>query len=495
MNKKRNLKNRSLPGLFALLILAVLFTGCGSGGEEESAPEVQEETATIVRKPAKPAEEQKAEEEAASFEKDDVLYIVQEMRTDEEKIVLTSTETERNYLYPYSLSTRFLDKYGQNTSSLNFTVGSVVTIGDKLPSQALSYVQKAADVWEYTDVSNYSIDPELEMITVGDEKYRLTSSTVVYSNDIIGSLNDIGEDDILQIIGKDKKVITISVTTGHGYLALANTAKFEDSLLCIGNKIFTMVTPDMTVTVPEGTYMVTAANDGYGGSMLVEIRRNETTLLDMAELEGEGPKVCKLTLNCTVEGAEIFVDRNPINAGEETEIAYGRHTLAVTAEGYDRWEKTLFVNSETATLTVDPTEGEKSKSSDDEDNDSNSSSDNNSNNSNNSNNNNNNNGNSGNGNSGTNNTGNTNNNNNNNGNNNSANTNNNNAVNNNTGNTNANNTNNTNNNTNTNTSYGANNNTNNTNNNSSSSTSSRDAELDYLSTLSNMISVLGGSSD
>nr|MCR4798532.1 hypothetical protein [Lachnospiraceae bacterium] len=209
MNKKRNLKNRSLPGLFALLILAVLFTGCGgSSDEDESAPETQEETATIIRKPAKPAEEEKPEEEDySSSENEDVLYIVQEMRTDEEKIVLTSTETERNYLYPYSLSTRFLDKYGQNTSSLNFTVGSVVTIGDKLPSQALSYVQKASDVWEYTDVSNYSLDPDLEMITVGDEKYRLTSSTVVYSNDIIGSLNDIGEDDILQIIGKDKKVI------------------------------------------------------------------------------------------------------------------------------------------------------------------------------------------------------------------------------------------------------------------------------------------------
>ena len=351
-----------------LCVLAVgwltLFSGCSAAeAEGEQAREETDGTTetTIVRKPAKPAQEAG---ETETGEKDDVLYIVQELRTDEEKIVLTSTDTGRNYLYPYSLSTRFLDKYGMSTSSLNFTVGSVVTIGDKLPSQVLSSVQKAVDVWEYTDISNYSIDADLGMLTVGNEKYRITGSTVVYSGGVVGSLTDIGTDDVLQVTGKDKKVLTISVTTGHGYLALANTAKFEGSLLCIGNKIFTMVTPDMTVTVPEGTYFVTAANEGYGGTTLVEIKRNETTLLDMAQLEGEGPKVCKLTLHSTVEGAEIYMDGSRLNDGEETEVQYGRHTLMVAAEGYDTWKRTLFVNSETANITIDPTEGEAEKASD-----------------------------------------------------------------------------------------------------------------------------------
>ena len=161
--------------------------------------------------------------------------------------------------------------------------------------------------------------------------------------------------DLLTVVGLDKEVLSISITTGHGYLNLVNTDKFEGSLIYIGNKIITTVTKDMSVTIPEGTYAVTVANDGYGGTKEVEILRNEYTVLDLAELEGEGPKVCKLTISSLVEGAEIYIDGERIEAGVETEVTYGKHTLMIAVEGYDTWSRTLYVNSETANISIDPT--------------------------------------------------------------------------------------------------------------------------------------------
>ena len=42
--------------------------------------------------------------------------------------------------------------------------------------------------------------------------------------------------------------------------------------------------------MPEGVYTVAVANKGYGGSTEVEIRRGQTTVLDLEKLKGEGPK-------------------------------------------------------------------------------------------------------------------------------------------------------------------------------------------------------------
>ena len=56
--------------------------------------------------------------------------------------------------------------------------------------------------------------------------------------------------------------------------------RYEGSLLCVGTYVYAKVTPDMTLTVPEGKYKVTAANNGYGGTKKVKIKRDETTVLD-----------------------------------------------------------------------------------------------------------------------------------------------------------------------------------------------------------------------
>lgn len=80
------------------------------------------------------------------------------------------------------------------------------------------------------------------------------------------------------------------VTTGHGELALTNTDLFEGSFIQIGSKIFAEVTKDMTMELPAGTYTVTVANNGYGGSTELTIESGRTETLDLNTLKGAGPK-------------------------------------------------------------------------------------------------------------------------------------------------------------------------------------------------------------
>ena len=343
--------------IYALLacFFLVSFSGCsGSKDGDEDSSQV-----TITRKPGTPADSGEEEEEVSEGSR----FVVQSVNGEEEKIVLKSLAYNKRYVYKYSLTTRFLDKYGDTTSSANFTPGDVVVLGDQMSDGVLESIQKSKDVWEFDDVEVFDLNGFTQVLNINDTNYRLTENTQVFSNDIEGSLTDIGEDDVLKVIGLDKEILSISVTTGHGYLTLSNTDKFEGSLIYVGNKIITTVTKDMTITVPEGSYDVTVANDGYGGTKTVDVVRNETTLLDLAELEGEGPKTCKLTVAAAVEGAEIYLDGSQIESGKEIEVKYGKHTLMISVEGYDTWSRTLYVNSPTAEITVDPTESDDTSSS------------------------------------------------------------------------------------------------------------------------------------
>ena len=142
------------------------------------------------------------------------------------------------------------------------------------------------------------------------------------------------------------------VTTGHGELALTNTDLFEGSFIQIGSKIFAEVTKDMTMELPAGTYTVTVANNGYGGSTELTIESGRTETLDLNTLKGAGPKFGNILFAVDVEDALIQIDGKVVDTEEAVPIQYGVHSLTVTAPGYDTFNKKLFVNSEEATIVV-----------------------------------------------------------------------------------------------------------------------------------------------
>ena len=78
-------------------------------------------------------------------------------------------------------------------------------------------------------------------------------------------------------------------------------------------------------------------------------------MVDLSQLEGEGPKKCTITFTSTVENAKIYLDNQEVSVGESITVNYGRHSLKVVADGYDTWNKTLIVNSESAEILLDPT--------------------------------------------------------------------------------------------------------------------------------------------
>lgn len=330
-----------------LLLLLCVMNACGK--QEKNEP-------FTYRAPAA-----KQEQETADTEETTPDYIIEQIDMMGETMTLYSPKTERQVRYGYTLSTRFMDAYGDSYSSIHFTPGQVVRLGEISASSTLSTVQMSDEVWNQKDITNYEIDIAKGIFTIGQTAYRITPDTMAFSQDAQISLDAIGAEDTLQVIGKDKDVWSVIVTTGHGYIQLQNSDTFVDSMICIGNRIFTKVTGDMCLEVPEGTYAITVANNGYGGTGNYTVTRGETTIVDLNQLKGSGPKVCQLTFTSEVAGVSVYVDGEQITVGQAVPVTYGAHKLRVVAEGYDDWQKTLIVNSESATISLDMAQAEDTK--------------------------------------------------------------------------------------------------------------------------------------
>lgn len=286
-------------------------------------------------------------------------YLIVSINSADETMRVYRYANGLEYQYYYGLTTRFLNKYGDYTSIANFKEGDVINISETDLSGRVTEVRKSSDVWVYDDVVRFSINDDEGVLDIAGTKYKIDDETYVFSGGRQASLTEVTEQDKLSVVGIDKKILSISVTTGHGILQLANTELFEGSYLQLNRNIFVMITENMVMNLPEGAYTLVVANNGWGGSKEIEIKRDETTLVNLDEIKGEGPSYGEILFKVDVEGAQIYIDKELVDITAPVSLTYGAHSFEIVAEGYEKWNKTLYVNSPEATIELTLEEADK----------------------------------------------------------------------------------------------------------------------------------------
>jgi len=347
------LRYQRMTGALVAICIILLLTGCGNDRKGTV-------TGTNYYYPKEDNDEVRTEEAAepvkAELSTEHYMIILNDMT--QEYMFLQHIESGKRCLCTYSLTTKFQDKYGNSTSVSYFEPGRIITIGEKDSKGKLKTAQIADEVWEYEDVVRYEIDEERGVFRIADTKYFFEEDLYVVSAGDEIKVSEIKENDTLRVIGMNKEILSVSVTTGQGTIVLKNTELFEDSFIQIGNKIFAKITGEMELEMPEGTYRVTVANKGYGGSKEYEVVRNTATVVDLDELKGEGPKtgIINFIIGTTDvnEDAEVafWIDGKEVNFEEPVELSYGIHSIAAESFGYETYSKKLFVNSESATIII-----------------------------------------------------------------------------------------------------------------------------------------------
>lgn len=327
--------------LLALVIFTV-FVALSGCGRKDDGPVSMKGYASGVE--AATEEETQAEESS--------LYTVSGVDTTLSTMTFLNIDTGRYEQYSYTDGTIFKDRHGSLISTASMVPGKVVTLTLRDKDLILEKVEQSADAWEMDDIGKFSYNEEDKIFTIGDTKYSYDEELQVFSGDAAIELSAVTGQDTLRIQGIDRKVLSVSVTTGHGVIQLVNTQALEGGWLSLNHKNYYKITENMQLEVPEGTYELTVAGNGYGGSTEVAVTRNEQTSVDVDSIKGEDPKYCTLTFAVDVAGALMYIDGSQVDYTQPLQLQYGIHSIQITADGYDTWSKRLYVNSPEAQIEI-----------------------------------------------------------------------------------------------------------------------------------------------
>ena len=280
------------------------------------------------------------------------LYTVSGADTTLSTMTFLNIDTGRYEQYSYTDGTIFKDRHGSLISAASMVPGKVVTLTLRDKDLILEKVEQSADAWEMDDIGKFSYNEEDKIFTIGDTKYSYDEELQVFSGDAAIELSAVTGQDTLRIQGIDRKVLSVSVTTGHGVIQLVNTQALEGGWLSLNHKNYYKITENMQLEVPEGTYELTVAGNGYGGSTEVAVTRNEQISVDVDSIKGEDPKYCTLTFAVDVAGALMYIDGSQVDYTQPLQLQYGIHSIQITADGYDTWSKRLYVNSPEAQIEI-----------------------------------------------------------------------------------------------------------------------------------------------
>lgn len=275
------------------------------------------------------------------------------VNTDEQALSVRHIGEIEDYVLSYDNTVPFTNKYGDTITASELKYGEILNIVYSKHSKAVLSVAISGDTWTMTDMVDYSIDENRKMITIMGDKYQYGSDLVVYSENEPIRIMDITDMDTLTIKGYNRKVCSIIVEQGHGYLRIKNDAYFIGGFIEVGQKIIRQITEDMLLTVPEGRYKVKVSNRGYAGEENVIIVRDKETELDLSKIEVEEVAIGHVQFELTPEYAQLYIDDEITDYDERVPLEYGAHKIRIEAAGYKTVETNIKIGDDYANVSVD----------------------------------------------------------------------------------------------------------------------------------------------
>lgn len=328
-----------LMGLFVVL----LFAGCGSLNEKENGAQgtnVQEDgTGFVLAGPG-------------SFDSADTAVVV-ELNETEKTITFLNLVVNKNYTLNYDGTTVFSDQYGQPLSISQIGEGDIVDVTFLKSKKRLATLALSASSWTLEKMSRYEINSGTHNVKIGEETYKITDDTLIFSDGTKMEMMDLNETDILTFQGIDSTVHSIVVEKGHGYLRLSGDEKFIGGWIEVGQNIIYKITEDMLLTVPEGSYQVSISVAGGGGNKNVTIHRNEEVSLDISDLEVAEPEFGQVFFVLSPSTARLYVDGNLVDTEAPVSLEYGIHQLIAKADGYTTITSYLKVAEPSAGIEIE----------------------------------------------------------------------------------------------------------------------------------------------
>jgi len=331
--------------LFLFLSCLLVFSGCvkRSGGSRKGTAGLykgQQETTT--------------EAEDTKTGTTDIV-VVTDIDTKTSQITVQSVKDGSPYTLNYNGGTRIQNRFGTEMLIQDLQQGEIAEVNFTSGKQKLLSIKEADTAWENTTVSKWSVDYDARLISIGSDRYSYDDNLIVFSNGKKIDIHQLHSVDSLIVKGIDKQIYSIDVKVGHGYIKITGETNLLGGLIEVGTKIMTVISEDMIIVAPEGTYTLTASKDGVGGSMEITVHRDDETSVSLAGFQGEVERQGNVKFNIQPAGTQynVFIDGDAVDAAEPVPLSYGKHKLVVTSDKYTDYTEEIVVSSIYMNKTID----------------------------------------------------------------------------------------------------------------------------------------------
>lgn len=304
-------------------------------------------------------EDKQADQKDTSKEK--ILAIVTATDLENQKVTLFDIKQQRSKELEYTGATNITDKYGKVKLMNQIPVGSMVDAAYEEDKMRLTDLSISTKAWEYTGVSNFTIDASSKIMKIASTKYRFNDSVVVLNDKEFVPITTLTAQDELTVRGYEETVWSITVTRGHGTVILKDYEHFLGAYITIGYEAIQQIKEDMEILVREGNFNLTVENGKYTATKNITVYRNQITSVSLSDLGPAASQTSRIVFEISPFGADLLIDGEVTSYANPVELTYGEHKIEVSMGGYIKYEGILNVDSAGKTIKIDLPEKTSSK--------------------------------------------------------------------------------------------------------------------------------------
>ena len=310
-----------------------------------------------------------AQENESLVDSDDLVYqniamLVGKDET-EHKLKFISVDSDKLFELDYTDRTPIHGKHGNLMTLAQIPLGEILDVTYSIHSRELVDLTISNEAWTFTDVTKFEINEEEGRMDIAGSTYKLPKTAIVSYRDELASFMDVTNVDTLIVKGYGRKVCSVIVDRGHGYVRLQNDSYFEGGWIEIGQEIIKKVTEEMLIPVPEGDYHVRLTNRGYAAEQDITIERDKESVIDLSKVDIKEVAIGHVEFDIDPDYAQLFIDGQITDFDERIPIEFGIHHIHVELAGYKSVDTNIRISDQYANVEIALEEESSSSSSSD----------------------------------------------------------------------------------------------------------------------------------
>ena len=302
------------------------------------------------------AQETAEETEDAPVSSDELVYesiaMLVGKDTEAHKLKFLAVDNDKLFELEYSNSTPILGKYGDMLTIDQIKLGEILDVSYSIHNKELFELRISSEAWTFTDVTKFTINEDEHMMEIAGSTYKLPKTSIVSYGDELATFMDVTNVDTLTVKGYGRRVCSVIVERGHGYVRLLNDSYFEGGWIEIGQEIIKTVTEEMLIPVPEGNYHVRLTNKGYAAEEDITVERDRESVIDLSKADIKEVAIGHVAFEIVPDYAQLYIDGEMTDFDERVALEYGIHRIHVECAGYRDVDTNIRVSDKYANVDI-----------------------------------------------------------------------------------------------------------------------------------------------